>query len=123
MPFEIFYRLAARFRVRIDEVIERVAFLIGRKTNIAPVSKKHAIGIQRAEKIVFLLGMLGGFGGVDGDPPNTVDKEFRPAMIARDFAFALPRGNLETNFESRGNSRGAHHADENGMKVGAVPVL
>src|SRR5712692_4047718 len=119
MPFEILYRLPARFGVGINEIIERVAFLIGRKANISPIGEEHAIGIQRPEKIVLLFGMLGSFRGVDRYPANAADIKFRPAMIAGDLAFALSRGNLETDFESRGNSGGAHHADENGVKVGA----
>src|SRR6266576_3811175 len=49
--------------------------------------------------------------------------EFGPAMVARDVTFGLAFGQRETDFETSGNARGTHHADEQRMEIGAVATL
>ena len=65
---QIFHRLAIRFRVRVDKIVQRIASLIGRETDVAAVGEENAVGVVRAKEIVALGGILPGFGGVDWDP-------------------------------------------------------
>src|SRR5260370_4529599 len=120
---QIFHRLAIRLRVRIDKIVQGIALLIGREANVAAVGEENAIGVVRTEEEVALGGILPGLRSVHGDPSDAVEIKFRPAMVAWDIAFRLAFGQWETDFKSRGNAGRAHHADEQGMEIGAIAPL
>ena len=111
------------FRIGVYEIVEWLAFLLGGKANVATVSEKDAIGIVSAEEKVALRGILPGLRSVHGNPANTSQIEFRPAMVAADVAFRFSLRKRKADFKARGNARGAHHANEEGMEIGAVAPL
>src|SRR5256885_14626474 len=106
------YRLAIGLRVGIDKIVQRIALLVGRKTDVAAVGEENAIGVVRAEEEVTLGGILPGFGSIHRNPADADEMEFGPAMVARDVTFGLAFGQRKTDFETSGNARRTHHADE-----------
>src|SRR5271156_6921924 len=123
MALQLVEGFAAEFRVRIDEIVQRIAFLGRIQTQIAPSSELDAIHIVRTEEIFALVRMLPGFGRVHWDPAESFDIKFRPAVIARNVAGGFIGRKRKTNFKARGDSGGAHHADEKRMEVRAIAAL
>jgi hypothetical protein len=76
-----------QFRIRVDEVVERVAFLVGGQTNVATVCEKDAIDVMGTEEIVALGRIFPSFGGIDRNPSNTTEIKLRLAVIAGYVAF------------------------------------
>src|ERR1700676_5771675 len=63
---EIFHWLAVDFRIGVDEIVERIAFLIGGEADVAAVGKENAVNVVSAEEIIVLGGIFPGFRGVYG---------------------------------------------------------
>src|SRR5713226_4726220 len=112
---QIVRRFAIRLRVGIDKIIQGIALLVGGETDVAAVGEENAVGVVRAEEEVALGGILPGFGSVHRNPADAGEIEFGPAMVAGDVTFGLPFGQRETDFETSGDARRTHHADEEGM--------
>jgi hypothetical protein len=115
--------LAVEFGVGIDEIVEGIAVLLGRKAEVAAVGEEDAVDVVGAEEIVALGGIFPRFGGVNGNPAKAIEVELCPAVIAGDVAFGLRFGERETNFKARGNPGSAHHADEERVEIGAIAAL
>ena len=82
-------RFAIQFGVRVDEVIQGIALLKGRKTNVAAEGKQEQIVVVGTEEILSLSRILGGFRGVDGNPTGASRIEFCPAMVAGNVSLGL----------------------------------
>src|SRR5579871_1694392 len=65
--------LPLNLNVRVHEIVQRFAFLRGRKPQVASHAELHTIYIMGSEKVITLLGMLPGFRNVDGNPSLAVD--------------------------------------------------
>src|SRR5438128_12527745 len=70
MRLQVLYRLAVRLRVGINEVIQRFALLVRRKTNITAVREKNAINVVGAEREVALGGIFPGFRSIHRNPAD-----------------------------------------------------
>src|SRR5260370_37221902 len=68
---QIFQRLSVRLRVGIDEVVERIALLIGRETDVAAVGEENAVDVVRAEEEVALGGVLPGLRSGHWNPADS----------------------------------------------------
>jgi hypothetical protein len=111
------------FRVGVDEIVERVAFLIRGEADVAAVGKENAVNVVGAEEIIVLCGLVPGFRDVYGNPSRAVEIKPGLAVVASDVAFGFAFRQRETHFEARGNAGRAHHADEQRMEVRAVAAL
>src|ERR1700674_1000913 len=81
---EVFHLLAVDFRVGVDEIVERIAFLIRGQADVAAVGKENAVNIVGAEEIIVLGGIFPGFRGVYGNPSRAVEIKLGPAVVAGD---------------------------------------
>src|SRR5256884_7510211 len=116
-------RLSIQFRIRIDEVVERIALLRWVEADISSNSKLQAIVVMRPEEIVFLVWMFPSFRRVNRDPAVGHDIEFRPAVISRYSPIMLISRQRKTYFEARRNSGRPHHADKQRVEISAVATL
>jgi hypothetical protein len=89
---------AIELGVRVDEIVQGIALLLGREANITARGEEHAIVVMSPEQIVALGGVLGGFGGVDGNPTGTLKIKLRPTVIAGDIPFRVGFGKREADF-------------------------
>src|SRR5690349_10204908 len=101
-----------QFDIRVDEVVQGISVLFGRKNQIAADGELHAIVVPMSEEEFALFGMLPCFGDVDRNPSVVFRIEICPAMVAGNVTFVLVCWNRETNLESRGNALRASHRDE-----------
>src|SRR5579872_340089 len=120
---EVLHWLAVDLGIRVDEIVEGIAFLVGRKVNVAAVGEENTVNVVRAEEVIVLGGIFPGFGGINGHPADAIEIKLGPAVIARNVAFGFAFGQGKTDFEARGNAGRAHHTDEKGMEVGTVAAL
>ena len=123
MRLQVLYRLAVRLRVGINEVIQRFALLVRRKTDITAVREKNAINVVGAEREVALGGIFPGFRSIHRNPADAHEIEFGSAMVAGDVAFGLVFRKWKSDFKPRGNTGRAHHANEKRMEIRAVAPL
>jgi len=121
---QIFHRLAICLRIRIDKIIQGIAFLIGREANVAAVGEEkldwcraHRRRSRAWQDFSRPRKRLRGpiRGRRDRTPPSNGSPGYRLP--------SLPSGNGKTDFKSRGNAGRAHHADEQGMEIGAIAPL
>src|SRR5207247_10655992 len=89
MRLQVLYRLAVRLRVGINEVIQRFALLVRRKTDITAVREKNAINVVGAEGEVALGGTFPGFRSIHRNPADAHEIDYGPAMVAGDAAHGL----------------------------------
>src|SRR5437667_11906834 len=89
MRLQVLYRLAVRLRVGINEVIQRFALLVRRKTDITAVREKNAINVVGAEREVALGGIFPGFRSIHRNPADDHEIEFGAARVAGDGARGL----------------------------------
>ena len=63
-------RLAVNLDVRIDEIIQRRAVLLGRKGYVAAAGELDPVSVQAAEEIVLFLFGFPCFGDIDRNPAD-----------------------------------------------------
>jgi len=105
-------RLAVKLSIRVNEVIERLAFLPRSQVYVAPDGKLHAVGIESAEIIAAPRRVLSRFRSVNWNPASALQIKLRPTVVASDLAFALVRRQRETNLEFGRNFGRALHAEK-----------
>src|SRR5713101_8603542 len=115
--------LPVQLGVRIDEVVQRLAALLGPEPDVAPEREEDAVRIVRAKEIVALGGVLPGLRSVHRHPAEALEVELGPAVVARYVAFGLVLRQGKADLEAGGDAFEAHHADKHRVEVGAVAAL
>src|SRR3954447_3561729 len=108
------------FDVGIHEIIQRLAILSWRKSDVAADAELHAIVIPMTKKELTLLRVLPCFGDVDGNPSVIAGVEIGPAVVAGDFARVFICGYRKADLEARRNLLRAGHRNEERVEIGAV---
>src|ERR1051326_8721505 len=113
-------RLPINLRIRIDEVVQRIAMLPRCEHHITTLGELDAILIVMTEEILALIGILGRLRCIDWNPAHALRIELGPAMVACDPSLPPVGGQREADREPRRNPHRTSIADEDGMEIGAV---